>query len=353
MLDIAAIKAQITDDDIIAIMDSMGIPLVSANSQYQLYPSACHHSDWERHKNKLYYYVQSQRWHCYSCSGDWDTIGLVQHLRKCTFNQAVDYICHTLNINATEVVQDDMRDPWQRDLRRWLPNAEAEPEPLTTYDPSVLRLFKPLPHKSWLDDGISASAMRKFGIGWYGRNAQVAIPVRDPDGNLVGIHARNTRRAIVDAGRKYEPLRTLTQDYRFPTGRVCYGLYENQAAIKSSHEVVLFEAPKSTLQMATMLGNSASCVSLFGWNCNKLRRDMLLDLGIQRVNIALDRQYHEPSGDEFAVYVRQVKKIAALFKPYCQVGIIWDKQDRLGYKDSPSDKGLEVLNQLYQERTIL
>ena len=62
MIDIAAIKAQITDDNIIALMDSMGIPLVSANSQYQLYPSACHHSDWERHKNKLYYYVQSQRW---------------------------------------------------------------------------------------------------------------------------------------------------------------------------------------------------------------------------------------------------------------------------------------------------
>ena len=145
----------------------------------------------------------------------------------------------------------------------------------------------------------------------------------------------------------------MAQDYRFPTGRVCYGLYESRAAIKSSREVVLFEAPKSTLQMVTMLGDSASCVSLFGWNCNKLRRDMLLDLGIQRVNIALDRQYHKPSGDEFAVYVRQVKKIAALFKPYCQVGIIWDKQDRLGYKDSPSDKGLEVWNQLYQERTIL
>ena len=145
----------------------------------------------------------------------------------------------------------------------------------------------------------------------------------------------------------------MTKDYRFPTGRVCYGLYENQAAIKSSYEVVLFEAPKSTLQMATMFGDSTSCVSLFGWNCNKLRRDMLLDFGIQRVNIALDRQYHKPSGDEFAVYVRQVKKIAALFKPYCQVGIIWDKQDRLGYKDSPSDKGIEIWNQLYQERTIL
>lgn len=351
MLDIQSIKSQINADNIIDLMDSLGADYNFASSHEIHFRSICHGSD----SYKLYWYDDGSggRLHCHRDGETWDVIGFVEFIKHLDFIPAVEYICQTLSINANEVSERSDVDPWQKDLRRWLPNADVEPEPLTTYDPSVLRLFKPLPHKSWLDDGISASTMSKFGIGWYGRNAQVAIPVHDPDGNLVGIHARNTRRAVIDAGRKYEPLRTLTQDYRFPTGRVCYGLYENQAAIKSSHEIVLFEAPKSTLQMVTMLGDSASCVSLFGWNCNKLRRDMLLDLGIQRVNIALDRQYHKPSGDEFAVYVRQVKKIAALFKPYCQVGIIWDKQDRLGYKDSPSDKGLEVWNQLYQERTIL
>lgn len=351
MLDIQSIKSQINADNIIDLMDSLGADYNFASSHEIHFRSICHDSD----SYKLYWYDDGSggRLHCHRDGETWDVIGFVEFIKHLDFIPAVEYICQTLGINANEVSERSDVDPWQKDLRRWLPNAESELEPLTIYDPSVLRLFKPFPHKSWLDDGISVSAMRKLGIGWYGRNAQVAIPVRDPDGNLVGIHARNTRRAIVGAGRKYEPLRTLIQDYRFPTGRVCYGLYENQAAIKASREVILFEAPKSTLQMTTMLGNSASCVSLFGWNCNKLRRDMLLDLGIQRVNIALDRQYHEPSGDEFAVYVRQVKKIAALFKPYCQVGIIWDKQDRLGYKDSPSDKGLEVWNQLYQERTIL
>lgn len=351
MLDIQSIKSQINADNIIDLMDSLGADYNFASSHEIHFRSICHDSD----SHKLYWYDDGSggRLHCHRDGETWDVIGFVEFIKHLDFIPAVEYICQTLGINANEVSERSDVDPWQKDLRQWLPNAEAELEPLTIYDPSVLRLFKPFPHKSWLDDGISVSAMSKFGIGWYGRNFQVTIPVRDPDGNLVGIHARNTRRAIVDAGRKYEPLRTLTQDYRFPTGRVYYGLYENQVAIKSSREVVLFEAPKSTLQMATMLGDSASCVSLFGWNCNKLRRDMLLDLGIQRVDIALDRQYHEPSGDEFAVYVRQVKKIAALFKPYCQVGIIWDKQDRLGYKDSPSDKGVEVWNQLYQERTIL
>ena len=351
MINIQSIKSQINADNIIDLMDSLGADYNFASAHQIHFKSICHGSD----SYKLWWYNDDAggHLHCHRDGESWDVIGFVQFIKHLDFLPAVEYICQTLDIHAAEASNRADIDPWQKDLRRWLPNAEAEPESLTTYDPSVLRLFKPIPHKSWLEDGVSKAAMHKFGIGWYGRNAQIAIPVHDPDGNLVGIHARNTRRAIVDAGRKYEPLRTLTQDYRFPTGRVCYGLYENQDAIKASHEVTIFEAPKSTLQIASMLGDDAACVSLFGWNCNKLRRDMLLDLGIQRVNIALDRQYHETSGDEFGVYVRQVKKIANLFKPYCQVGIIWDKESRLGYKDSPSDKGLEVWDKLYQERTIL
>ena len=70
MIDIAAIKAQITDDDIIALMDSMGIPLVSANSQYMVFPSCCHHADWEHHRPELWFYTDSQRFHCWVCQYD-------------------------------------------------------------------------------------------------------------------------------------------------------------------------------------------------------------------------------------------------------------------------------------------
>ena len=351
MLDIAAIKAQITDDDIIALMDSMGIPLVSANSQYQLYPSACHHSDWERHKNKLYYYVQSQRWHCYSCSGDWDTIGLVQHLRKCTFNQAVDYICHTLNINATEVVQDDMRDPWQRDLRRWLPNADIdEPTELTTYDPAILSAFDHLYPTEWLEYGITRDSMDKFGIGWYARQACISIPVVQ-NGQLVGVRGRYTRQQDVDKG-KYRPIAMLDGTVlKFSTNQCLYGLDQNKSAIEKCHQVLLFESEKSVLKADSWHIHNA--LAVFGSNISKRHIEMLLELGVNDVVLCMDSDYRQVGDDDFQFFVAKMRKLAGKLRGYFNVSIMYNNQGYDGYKYSPVDFTYDQFMTLYERRARL
>ena len=80
---------------------------------------------------------------------------------------------------------------------------------------------------------------------------------------------------------------------------------------------------------------------------------MLVELGVNEVTIALDKQYPNTKSPEFGIYIKQVKKIINLFKPYCQVNVIWDKEDLLSYKDSPTDKGKEVFDILYEKRTIM
>lgn len=351
MLDIAAIKAQITDDDIIALMDSMGIPLVSANSQYQLYPSACHHSDWERHKNKLYYYVQSQRWHCYSCSGDWDTIGLVQHLRKCTFNQAVDYICSTLGINAAEVVQNDMRDPWQRDLRRWLPNADIdEPAELTSYDTAILSAFDHLYPTEWLDYGITRDSMDKFGIGWYARQACISIPVVQ-NGQLVGVRGRYTRQQDVDKG-KYRPIAMLDGTVlKFSTNQCLYGLDQNKAAIEKCRQVLLFESEKSVLKADSW--NIHNALAVFGSNISKRHIEMLLELGVNDVVLCMDSDYRQVGDDDFQFFVAKMRKLAGKLTPYFSTSVVYNNQGYDAYKcnimDLPYDKAMK----LYEGRARL
>lgn len=348
MLDIAAIKAQITDDDIIALMDSMGIPLVSANSQYQLYPSACHHSDWERHKNKLYYYVQSQRWHCYSCSGDWDTIGLVQHLRKCTFNQAVDYICSTLGISATEVVQDDIRDPWQRDLRRWLPNADIdEPAELTVYDPAILSAFDHLYPTEWLEYGITRDSMDKFGIGWYARQACISIPVVQ-NGKLVGVRGRYTRQQDITKG-KYRPLSLLDGTVlKFPSSGCLYGLDQNKATIEKSRQVLLFESEKSILKADSWHIHNA--LAVFGSNISKRHIEMLLELGVNDVVLCFDSDYKQVGDDDFQFFVAKMRKLAGKLRGYFNVSIIYNNQGYDGYKYSPVDFDRWQFDKLYESR---
>ena len=351
MLDIQSIKAQITDDDIIALMDSMGIPLMSANSQYQLYPSACHHSDWERHKNKLYYYVQAQRWHCYSCSGDWDTIGLVQHLRKCTFNQAIDYICTTLGISATELdIRQDV-DNWQRDLRRWLPNADIdEPSELTAYDPDILSAFDHLYPTEWLEYGITRDSMDKFSIGWYARQACISIPVVQ-NGQLVGVRGRYTRRQDVDKG-KYRPIAMLDGTVlKFSTNQCLYGLDQNKAAIEKCRQVLLFESEKSVLKADSWHIHNA--LAVFGSNISKRHIEMLLELGVNDVVICFDSDYRQVGDDDFKFFVAKMKKLASKLRPYFSTSIVYNNQGYDAYQcnimDLPYDKAIK----LYESRAII
>ena len=351
MLDIAAIKAQITDDDIIALMDSMGIPLVSANSQYQLYPSACHHSDWERHKNKLYYYVQSQRWHCYSCSGDWDTIGLVQHLCKCTFNQAVDYICSTLGISATELdIRQDV-DNWQRDLRRWLPNADIdEPAELTAYDPAILSAFDHLYPTEWLEYGITRDSMDKFGIGWYARQACISIPVVQ-NGQLVGVRGRYTRQQDVDKG-KYRPIAMLDGTVlKFSTNQCLYGLDQNKASIEKSRQVLLFESEKSILKADSW--NIHNALAIFGSNISKRHIEMLLELGVNDVVLCMDSDYRQVGDDDFQFFVAKMRKLAGKLTPYFSTSIVYNNQGYDAYKCNIMDLPYDRAMKLYEGRARL
>ena len=129
-------------------------------------------------------------------------------------------------------------------------------------------------------------------------------------------------------------------------------IYQNIKNIQNSKSVILFEAPKSVLQYES-ISDANNSLALFGWNCNKARRDMLVELGVNEVTIALDKQYPNTKSPEFDIYIKQVKKIINLFKPYCQVNVIWDKEDLLSYKDSPTDKGKEVFDILYEKRTIM
>lgn len=351
MLDITAIKSQIDDDAVITLMDSMGIPLVSANSQYQLYPSACHHSDWEHHKNKLYYYVQSQRWHCYSCSGDWDTIGLVQHLRKCTFNQAVDYICSTLGIQAAEIVQGEVRDNWQRDLRRWLPNADYdEPAEMTAYDPAILAVFDHLYPTDWLEYGITRDSMDKFGIGWYARQACISIPVVQ-NGQLVGVRGRYTRPQDVDKG-KYRPLSLLDGTVlKFPSSGCLYGIDQNKATIEKSRQVLLFESEKSVLKAPSYGIDNA--LAVFGSNISKRHIEMLLELGVDDVVLCFDSDYRQVGDDDFKFFVAKMRKLVGKLRGYFGVSIIYNNQGYDGYKFSPMDFTREQFDKLYERRVRL
>ena len=275
-------------------------------------------------------------------------LGHDRHLRKCTFNQAVDYICHTLNINATEVVQDDMRDPWQRDLRRWLPNADIdESAELTAYDPAILSAFDHLYPTEWLEYGITRNSMDKFGIGWYARQACISIPVVQ-NGQLVGVRGRYTRQQDVDKG-KYRPIAMLDGTVlKFSTNQCLYGLDQNKSDIEKCRQVLLFESEKSILKADSWHIHNA--LAVFGSNISKRHIEMLLELGVNDVVLCMDSDYRQVGDDDFKFFVAKMRKLAGKLRGYFNVSIIYNNQGYDGYKYSPVDFDRWQFDKLYESR---
>ena len=347
MIDIQSLKSQLTDDRIIELMDTLGAPLMKADSNNLIFPSICHHgADAMSHRPKLWFNQERQVFHCWVCGLHTDVIGLIQHVKNLDFNQAVSYICSILHLQVGQIEQNDQLDNWA-ELRRFLPNAEPEPDKLLTYDKSVLSLFDHLYPQEWLDYGISADILDKFDIGWYARQACISIPVVF-NGQLVGVRGRYTREQDVAKG-KYRPICMLDGTVlKFPSSACLYGYDQNKAAIEKSRQVVLFESEKSVLK-APLFG-IYNALAVFGSNISKQHIQLLLELGVNDVVLAFDSDYKQVGDDEFRFFVVKMKKLAAKLKPYFSVSIVYNNQGYDMYKCNMMDIPYEQAMKLWESR---
>lgn len=348
MIDITSLKSQLTEDRIIELLDALGAPLMKADSNALVFSSICHHgADCQAHKPKLWYYIESATFHCFVCQFNGDAIELVKHIKHLDFNQAVAYICSTLHLTVGEIEQNDQIDNWA-ELRRYLPNADIDQdEPIKPYDPSVLSLFDHLYPQDWLDYGITKDILDKFGVGWYARQACISIPVIF-NGQLMGVRGRYTREQDVAKG-KYRPITTLDgMTYKFASSQVMYGYDQNRAAIEKSHQVVLFESEKSVLK-APQYGLD-NTLAVFGSNISKRHIQLLLELGVNEVVLAMDSDYHVVGDDEFKFFIAKMKKLIAKIRPYFSCSVVYNNQGYDMYKCNMMDMPYEQAMKLYESR---
>lgn len=342
MLNVESIKNQINEDNVIILMDSLGADFNYQSQDQIRFKSICHNSN----SYKLYYFINTNSFYCFREGKSFDAISLVQHVKHINFNQAVSYICSVLHLKVGQIEQNEHLDNWA-ELRRFLPNAEPESDKLLTYDKSILSLFDHLYPQEWLDYGISADILDKFGIGWYARQACISIPVVF-NGQLVGVRGRYTREQDVVKG-KYRPICTLDGTVlKFPSSACLYGYDQNKAAIKKSHQVVLFESEKSVLK-APQYGID-NALAVFGSNISKQHIQLLLELGVNDVVLAFDSDYKQVGDDEFKFFVVKMRKLATKLKPFFNCSIVYNNQGYDMYKCNMMDIPYEQAMKLWKSR---
>jgi len=357
--DAQELKDSLTVDDIRKLLIELGADYVpdEPNSRGELITNTiCHGGD----NHKLYYYVESSRFHCFTgcaCSFDiYELVRRVYELRniELSFSSLVSWVAEKSGKNAGFgfrtgfVIQESPKENEELQWMNKFSRKKIELPPLKTYSDRILNVFSHhMNHPEFTFDGITPEAMDVFDIKYYNKSDALIIPHRNIDGEIVGLMSRNLDKYSIEKGFKYVPAEIQGVLYNHIKSQNIFGLNMNKKAIQKFKKVVVFEAEKSVLQVESMYGRENNfSVALSGKNISQFQTDLLLSLEIEEIAFCFDKEFDDPNSLEAQRFAQLILDRGRKFAPYIRVFTTWDTEGLLSRNESPSDRGKTVLEQL-------
>ena len=202
------------------------------------------------------------------------------------------------------------------------------------YNEIILNEYKPIPNIRFIEDNISAKTQRKFNIMYDYKSQYIMIPWYNCECKLVGVRGRNNDDESVAP-------RYMTF-HSFKKGDYLYGYNVNREEILKKRSVIFVESEKATMQLYDMGIKNAVSVGSHTLTPQQIRH---LKFDVDEIIIAFDK---DVTREELIKECQKIKEILPKVKIY----IIWDNDNLLDEKDSPTDKGIKVFKQLYKTKRI-
>ena len=353
-MDAKKLKELITEEQIIQLVISLGADIRTGSNDNEVwFRTICHGGD----SHKLYFYRDSKEFHCYSNCGQMDIITLVQKVKNLTISESINYICNMFGFGNYTMTEGFFDTPTTSVDLEILSRYEEQPKQVDMtrefkyINEDILERFYKYYHPAFYEDGISIQTLYKFGIRYDILNRRIIIPHRDELGGLVAIRCRNLDEEMVEAGFKYMPITVDKVLLSAKTSKYLFGLYYNKENIKKLKKVILLESEKAVMQLDTILEGNNIGLSLMSSSLSLIQVELLKEFGVEEVIVALDKEYDEYGSKEEKAYAMKIRKgIINKLLPYFTVSVIWDRDNSIGLKQSPTDKGAEVFHKLFRER---
>ncbi|MCD8501763.1 MAG: DEAD/DEAH box helicase [Bacillaceae bacterium] len=204
------------------------------------------------------------------------------------------------------------------------------PQPNVVYDSYILDYFNVIPYKKWIDEGINYSTQLTFGVGIDVKSDRITFPIHNRDGKLIGIKGRycGNNRHIED-NFKYLYLFPCNKSIEF------FNYHRAISHIQDKNEVIIVEGAKTVMLLYQW--GYRNCISIEGDSLSDEQIRILKELGLSMKYIfAWDK-------DKSTEFIKQQIKLLYGRTKYC----IYDKDDLLTGKNSPTDQGKDVWETLY------
>lgn len=323
----------------------------------------CHGGD----SRKLYYYDNTKLFTCYTGCAErsFDIFQLVVKVKsretdtEVELPRAIEYVAQYFGFTPAERDIEGFSstlEDWQK-LNNYDRinniNQETQRVELKTYDDTILlNLPKPI-IQPWIDEGITQEVMSHRNICYDPKNCGIVIPHYDIDGKLIGIRERTLIKEN-EVNGKYRPALLNRQLYNHPLSFNLYNLNNSKDNIARMKKAFVFESEKSCMQYASMFGEENDIsVAICGSSFIQYQAWLLINLGVQEIIVGLDKQFKELGDKEHQKLVRNLTQIHKKYGKFVKISYLFDKENIIGYKDSPTDRGKDKFLTLFKNRVDL
>lgn len=261
-----------------------------------------------------------------------DFYDVISFITKQNFNQCIGLICKICNIKYNGKIDKPKKSSRSilKKLVKNKKNIDLETEEII-FNENIKEQFVRKDCALFLFDGICSESQQKFEVSYDTLDNRVVFPIRNYNGEIITFKGRT---CYVDYKEKGIP--KYIYYYNFNGRKYLYGYYENYFDIISENEVYIFEAEKGVMQCDTFGVNNVLAVNKKIISKEQLNKLLSLNKDIV---LAFDK----------GVTLEEIFIECRKFKGLCNVYYIYDYDNLLKDKESPSDNGYDVFYKLSTE----
>ena len=264
-----------------------------------------------------------------------DIYTLIQFVNDCDFSEAIKFICNIckLEYKSNSTFKKGYKSSGYEFIKQFKRSVHKSINEYNEviYNESFKERFIRCDCKLFFDDGVNSKSQDKFYVCYDSLDNRVVFPIRNYNGNIVSFKGRSNDKDYLIKG-----IPKFIYYYPIDAMYYLYGYYENYYDILNSDEVIVGEAEKFVQQLDSMDIHNALSLSKKVISPPQLEKLIKLHKDIVLV---FDKGV---SLEEIFIECRK-------FKNLCNVYYIYDKDDLLKNKESPTDRGFDVFNKLYTE----
>lgn len=276
-------------------------------------------------------------WYCFGCAKGGGIINFIMEYEHLSYVDAVKKVLGLAGVSEIDA-RPKLRSSslgffkkvyGEQTVQQVAPERDRLPE-------DYMEQFADETPEEWVEEGIDPEIMKLYGVRIDKRGNRIVYPVRDNDGNLIGVKGRT----------RYKDFKVLgIQKYmnyvKIGTCNYFQGMQQAADAIRESNEVIIVEGIKSVMKIRSF--GMANVIAAETSRLNESQIRLLIQKRIKNIVIAFDQDVGLDKIEENTVKLRR----------FANVSVVFDKDGLLEPKMSPCDAGKDVWLQLYDNRIDL